>query len=98
LAGLAGKGELGLTGTRGLSRNRPGGIELGGGRKQSQIPAGMSQGGEGGRTTRPARELAQKKGVGMPIAEQIYQGLYGDQTAQIAITDLMTRRLKAEHE
>jgi glycerol-3-phosphate dehydrogenase (NAD(P)+) len=98
LAGLAGMGDLVLTCTGDLSRNRQVGIELGRGRKLPDILAGMSQVAEGVRTTRSARELARKKGVEMPIAEQIYQVLYADKPAQVAITDLMTRRLKAEYE
>jgi len=98
LAGLAGMGDLVLTCTGDLSRNRSVGIELGRGRKLSDILAGMSQVAEGVRTTRSARELAHKQGVEMPITEQIYKVIYEDKPAAEALVELMTRKLKAEYE
>jgi glycerol-3-phosphate dehydrogenase (NAD(P)+) len=98
LAGLAGMGDLVLTCTGDLSRNRSVGVELGKGRKLSDILAGMSQVAEGVRTTKSARELGHKQGVEMPITEQIYKVLYEDKPAKVALNELMTRRLKAENE
>ena len=98
LAGLAGMGDLVLTCTGDLSRNRSVGIELGRGRKLSDILAGMSQVAEGVRTTRSARDLAHKQGIEMPITEQIYKVIYEDKPAAEALVELMTRRLKAEYE
>ena len=98
LAGLAGMGDLVLTCTGDLSRNRSVGIELGRGRKLSDILAGLSQVAEGVRTTRSARDLAHKQGIEMPITEQIYKVIYEDKPAAEALVELMTRRLKAEYE
>jgi glycerol-3-phosphate dehydrogenase (NAD(P)+) len=97
LAGLAGMGDLVLTCTGDLSRNRTVGVELGRGRKLPEILAGMSQVAEGVRTTRSAHELARKLEVSMPITEQIYKVLYEDKSARQAVTDLMTRELKPEN-
>jgi glycerol-3-phosphate dehydrogenase (NAD(P)+) len=96
LAGLAGLGDLVLTCTGDLSRNRTVGLELGRGRKLQEILEGMSQVAEGVRTTRSAFELAKKVGVEMPITEQIYEVLYRDVPPSQALAMLMTRKLKAE--
>ncbi len=96
LAGLAGMGDLVLTCTGDLSRNRTVGIELGRGRKLPEILAGMTQVAEGVRTTRSAHELARKLGVEMPITDQIFKVLYEHKSPRQAVVDLMSRELKAE--
>src|SRR5262249_14126419 len=96
LAGLAGMGDLVLTCTGDLSRNRTVGMELGRGRKLAEILAGMSQVAEGVRTTRSAHELARKVGVEMPITFQIHEVLYADKSPRQAVSDLMARELKPE--
>jgi glycerol-3-phosphate dehydrogenase (NAD(P)+) len=97
MAGLAGMGDLVLTCTGGLSRNRTVGVELGRGRKLPDIIAGMhGMVAEGVLTTNAALGLARKLGVEMPITEQIYLVLHQDKPPQDAIRELMTRRLTGE--
>ena len=95
-SGLAGMGDLVLTCTGDLSRNRTVGIELGKGRKLKEILAGMNMVAEGVKTTLSAYQLAQKIGVDAPIIEQMYAILYQDKDPRVAFTDLMARDLKAE--
>jgi glycerol-3-phosphate dehydrogenase (NAD(P)+) len=97
MAGLAGLGDLVLTCTGDLSRNRTVGVELGKGGKLSDIIAGM-QGAvaEGVFTTKVAVALARKKGVEMPITEQMYAILENGKSPQQAISELMTRAAKSE--
>lgn len=95
-AGLAGMGDLVLTCTGDLSRNRSVGIELGKGRKIDEILAGMQMVAEGVKTTLSAYQLADKLGVEVPIIEQMYLLLYQDKDPRQAVTDLMSRDLKAE--
>ena len=95
-AGLAGMGDLVLTCTGDLSRNRSVGIELGRGRKIDEIVAGMTMVAEGVKTTLSAYELAEKLGVEVPIIEQMYLVLYKNKDPRQAVTDLMLRDLKAE--
>ncbi len=95
-AGLAGMGDLVLTCTGDLSRNRSVGIELGQGRKINDILSGMQMVAEGVKTTLSAFQLAQKLEVEVPIIEQMYMILYQDKDPRQAVTDLMMRDLKAE--
>ena len=96
-AGLAGLGDLVLTCTGDLSRNRSVGVELGKGRRLPDIIAGMhGTVAEGVFTTKAAVGLAQKKGVEMPITEQMYAILEGGKPPQQAIEELMTRAAKRE--
>ncbi len=95
-AGLAGMGDLVLTCTGDLSRNRTVGMELGRGRKLNDILGSMRMVAEGVKTTLSAFQLAQKLGIDMPITEQMYQILYADKSPRQAVTDLMLRVLKAE--
>ncbi len=95
-AGLAGMGDLVLTCTGDLSRNRTVGIELGRGRKLGEILGGMRMVAEGVKTTLSAYQLAQKLGVVMPITEQMYQILYQDKAPRQAVNELMQRQQKAE--
>jgi glycerol-3-phosphate dehydrogenase (NAD(P)+) len=92
LAGLAGIGDLVLTCTGSLSRNRSVGVELGKGRKLPEILAGMNgKVAEGVRSTAAALGLAARYGVEMPIAEQINLVLHQDKSPRDAIRDLMAR-------
>ena len=95
-AGLAGMGDLVLTCTGDLSRNRSVGIELGKGRKLDDILAGMAMIAEGVKTTLSAFQLARKLNVDVPIIEQMYQILYQDKDPRQAVSDLMLRDLKPE--
>ena len=96
--GLAGMGDLVLTCTGDLSRNRSVGIELGKGRKLEEILGQMKMVAEGVKTTLSAYQLSGKLGVVMPITEQMYQVLYEDKDPQQAVADLMTRALTSEDE
>jgi glycerol-3-phosphate dehydrogenase (NAD(P)+) len=95
-AGLAGMGDLVLTCTGGLSRNRSLGVRLGRGEKLAEIMTGMKTVAEGVRTAKAARNLAKKHGVEMPIVDEVYQLLYEGKDPKRAIKDLMTRELKGE--
>jgi glycerol-3-phosphate dehydrogenase (NAD(P)+) len=95
-AGLAGIGDLVLTCTGGLSRNRYVGCELGKGKPLENIIAGMQMVAEGIGTTSSAHQLAQKEKVEMPILEQVYQILYEEKDPRTALQDLMSRKLKNE--
>ncbi|PKN12317.1 MAG: glycerol-3-phosphate dehydrogenase [Deltaproteobacteria bacterium HGW-Deltaproteobacteria-4] len=95
-AGLAGMGDLVLTCTGDLSRNRSVGIELGKGRKIAAILDGMNAVAEGVRTTLSTWQLAKRLHVPMPITEQVYQILYEDKDPGRAVTELMLRELKDE--
>jgi glycerol-3-phosphate dehydrogenase (NAD(P)+) len=97
MSGLAGLGDLVLTCTGGLSRNRTVGVELGRGRKLSEILAGMhGMVAEGIFTVNAAVQLAKTHGAEMPITEQMHALLHQDRSAQEAIQALMTRTAKPE--
>jgi glycerol-3-phosphate dehydrogenase (NAD(P)+) len=97
MAGLAGLGDLVLTCTGGLSRNRSVGVELGRGRKLPEIIAGMHGAvAEGVFTTQAALGLARTRGVEMPIIEQMDAILHRHKPPAQAIQDLMTRSAKSE--
>jgi glycerol-3-phosphate dehydrogenase (NAD(P)+) len=97
MAGLAGMGDLVLTCTGGLSRNRSVGVELGKGRKLPDIIDGMhGMVAEGVLTTNAAVGLAQKMNVEMPITEQMYAILHDGKAPKDAIRELMTRPGKVE--
>lgn len=96
LAGLAGLGNLVLTCTGELSRNRMVGIELGRGRKLADILASMRMVAEGIRTTDAAVKLARKYQVDLPITEQMYRVLYQGLSPREAIRELMERSLRGE--
>lgn len=98
LAGLGGMGDLVLTCTGDLSRNRTVGIELGKGRKLDEILAGMTQVAEGVRTTKAAHDLAEREKCEMPITDAMYRILYENQSPRDAVVDLMTRRIRAERD
>jgi len=97
MAGLAGLGDLVLTCTGGLSRNRSVGVELGRGRKLAEIIAGMhGMVAEGVFTTHAAVELARARGVEMPITAQMDAILHQGKSPREAIHELMTRSGKSE--
>lgn len=96
LAGLAGLGDLVLTCTGDLSRNRQVGIELGKGRKLEEIVASMKMIAEGVHTTKAAYDLAMREGIEMPITQQMYAVLELGKPPREAIRELMERTLKAE--
>lgn len=96
LAGLAGMGDLVLTCTGGLSRNRMVGVELGKGRKLKEILQSMNQVAEGVLTTQAVVALAQKQGIEMPITTQVHRVLQDLVSPQEAIRELMDRSLKNE--
>jgi glycerol-3-phosphate dehydrogenase (NAD(P)+) len=97
MAGLAGLGDLVLTCTGGLSRNRSVGVEFGRGRNLPEIVAGMhGMVAEGIFTTTAAVGLAQARGVEMPITEQMHAILHEGKSPREAIHELMTRSGKSE--
>ena len=96
LAGLAGLGDLVLTCTGELSRNRTVGIELAHGRKLDEIVNSMKMVAEGIKTTNAAVDLTSRYGVELPICEQMYQMLHFGIPPREAIQRLMERSLKGE--
>jgi glycerol-3-phosphate dehydrogenase (NAD(P)+) len=96
LSGLAGMGDLILTCTGELSRNRHVGVELGRGRTIDEILAGMTMVAEGVQTSRAAFALAAKHGIEMPIVEQVHAVLFEGATARDALETLMLREPKPE--
>jgi glycerol-3-phosphate dehydrogenase (NAD(P)+) len=97
LAGLSGVGDLVLTCTGSLSRNRMVGVELGRGRRLPEILAALDgKVAEGVRTTRAALGLARKLGVEMPITEQMALILDHGKSPREAIRDLMQRPARSE--
>ncbi len=95
-SGLGGLGDLVLTCTGDLSRNRTVGLKLGQGKNLSTILSEMNMVAEGVMTTRSAWNLAGKMEVEMPILEQVYQVLYKDKPCNEAVIDLLSRSLKQE--
>ncbi len=98
LAGLSGLGDLVLTCTGHLSRNRHVGIELARGRSLQEILAGMKMIAEGVRTTGAALALGARYGVELPIATQMSEVLEGRVDVRSALETLMLRRQRAEAE
>jgi glycerol-3-phosphate dehydrogenase (NAD(P)+) len=96
LAGLAGLGDLVLTCTGGLSRNRRVGERLGSGRSLDEALHETDMVAEGVRTTLAACALAERAGVEMPIASQMRAVLYGGKPPREALDELMLRTLKRE--
>lgn len=96
MAGLAGMGDLVLTCTGNLSRNRRVGLALGQGRTLEDILAELGEVAEGVGTARSARELGLRAGVELPITEQVYAMLHEGQPAARALTELMGRSRKQE--
>lgn len=98
LAGLGGMGDLVLTCTGDLSRNRKVGLELGKGRHIKDILASMSQVAEGVRTSKSAYELAKREDVDMPLVDMVYRILYEDVPALEGVVALMGRRSRPERD
>jgi glycerol-3-phosphate dehydrogenase (NAD(P)+) len=96
LAGLAGLGDLVLTCTGGLSRNRSVGVELGRGRSLADIVASTHTVAEGVKTTGATVKLAEKHSIEMPITTQVHRILENEISPQKAIGELMERSLKGE--
>ena len=96
LSGLAGLGDLVLTCTGELSRNRSVGMELAKGRKLAEIVSSMAMIAEGVETTSAAVELARKFNVDLPITQQMESILKGLRSPREAIRELMERTLKNE--
>ena len=96
LAGLAGVGDLILTSTGVLSRNRSVGIELGKGRELGEILGATRMVAEGVGSAAATLELAHRAGIEMPITEQVHAVLTAGRVTRDAIRDLMERRLKQE--
>ncbi|MCB9556814.1 MAG: NAD(P)-dependent glycerol-3-phosphate dehydrogenase [Deltaproteobacteria bacterium] len=98
LAGLAGLGDLVLTCTGVMSRNRSVGLKLGEGQTLEQIQGAMSSVAEGIRSAKSCRGLARRLGVEMPIIDAIYSVLYDGVDARDATQQLMQRQLRHELE
>ena len=96
LMGLAGLGDLVLTCTGSLSRNRFVGHELGKGRSLEEISTGMHEIAEGVKTTLAVKQLADRLGVEMPITNEVHAVLYEQKSVLDATHELMTRPLKDE--
>jgi len=96
MAGLAGLGDLVLTCTGELSRNRHVGVELGRGRRLEEILGGMREVAEGVKTTRSIFELGRRLEIEMPITASIHALLYEDKPALDAANELMGRPLRRE--
>jgi len=96
LMGLAGLGDLVLTCTGSQSRNRFVGRELGKGRTLDAITAGLNEVAEGVKTTRAVKRLAERRGVDMPITNEVHAVLYEGKLASAAAAELMTRPLREE--
>jgi glycerol-3-phosphate dehydrogenase (NAD(P)+) len=96
LSGLAGMGDLVLTCTGELSRNRKVGMELGKGRSLDEILKEMKQVAEGVKTAKSAKDLSEKMSVELPICEQVYRIAYEGKSAKAAVAELMKRTPKSE--
>lgn len=97
-AGLAGLGDLVLTCTGALSRNRALGVAIGQGQSLEEALAGKDTVAEGVLNTQSARALAQRAGVEMPIVEATHRILFDGQSPREAIAELMVRELRAERD
>jgi glycerol-3-phosphate dehydrogenase (NAD(P)+) len=97
-AGLAGIGDLVLTCTGALSRNRAVGLEVGRGATLDEALAGKETVAEGVATARGARALAQREGVEMPIVETVHRVLFESYPARKSVIELMSRGLRAERD
>jgi glycerol-3-phosphate dehydrogenase (NAD(P)+) len=98
LAGLSGMGDLVLTCTGQLSRNRHVGMQLARGRPLDEILAGMKMVAEGVRTTAAAVALGARHGAELPITAQMAEVLAGRKAPRDGLEELMLRRQRPEHE
>jgi glycerol-3-phosphate dehydrogenase (NAD(P)+) len=97
-AGLAGMGDLVLTCTGALSRNRAVGIEVGKGRTLDEVLDGKETVAEGVLNTQSAHALSARQGIEMPIVDAVHRILFERRPAREAIADLMVRELRAEQD
>lgn len=97
-SGLAGLGDLVLTCTGGLSRNRRTGLQLAAGKSLQQIQRETSMVAEGIRNSLSLTRLARRENIEMPITEQMMAVMYESKPPSLALEELMTRALKAEAE
>ena len=95
-AGLAGMGDLVLTCTGALSRNRGVGVALGRGKRLDEILDETKFVAEGVKTSKSAKELSERHSIEMPITTEMYRVLYENESPKVAIQRLMSRTLKAE--
>jgi glycerol-3-phosphate dehydrogenase (NAD(P)+) len=95
-SGLSGLGDLVLTCTGDLSRNRTVGLKLGEGKTLAQVKSEMSMVAEGIKTTQSVYDLAQEMNIEMPILEQVYNIIYKGKNCSTAVKDLLSRELKVE--
>ncbi len=95
-SGLSGMGDLILTSTGDLSRNRKVGLQLGQGRKLEKILNNMKMVAEGVKTTLSGYNLAQRDNIDMPILEQVYKILYEEKDCDRAVKDLLSRQMRTE--
>jgi glycerol-3-phosphate dehydrogenase (NAD(P)+) len=98
LSGLAGLGDLVLTCSAELSRNRTVGFELGRGGALAEVLAGLGHVAEGVTTAQSAYYLAERLGVDLPITSEVYAVLYAGKPVAQAVRDLLARPLKKERE
>ncbi|MEK7240308.1 MAG: NAD(P)H-dependent glycerol-3-phosphate dehydrogenase [Gemmatimonadota bacterium] len=97
-AGLAGIGDLVLTCTGALSRNRQVGLEIGKGATLAEVLAGRETVAEGVVTTESTKALAESRGVEMPIVTAVHRVLFERQPARWALVELMGRDLRGERD
>jgi glycerol-3-phosphate dehydrogenase len=97
MSGLAGVGDLLLTCSSELSRNFTVGMRLAKGETLEQITASTVAVAEGVATAKSLHDLAEKHGIDMPICEEVYQVLYHQKPAKVALRDLEDRPLSKEH-
>jgi glycerol-3-phosphate dehydrogenase (NAD(P)+) len=97
-SGLAGMGDLVLTCTGAMSRNRRTGVELAKGRSVGEIATELGSTAEGVRNAASIAALAHRRGVEMPITEQMVAVMHHGKAPRIAVDELMGRGLKAEAE
>jgi len=96
--GLSRIGDLVLTCTGDLSRNRRVGLELGRGKKVEEVLGALTQVAEGVRTTRSVYELSRRIGVEMPITNEAFAVLYEEKDCRLTLHDLTNRQLRSESE
>ncbi len=96
--GLSGLGDLVLTCTGDLSRNRTVGMRIGKGERIADILAGMRMVAEGVMTANAAVDLSRRTGVAMPISEQVHHILSGNKDVRTAVTELLSRALRRERD
>lgn len=98
IAGLSGMGDLVLTCTGDLSRNRRVGMELGNGKSLQEILAGMTMVAEGVKTALSTHHLAAREGIEMPITAEVYRVLYEGKAPAAAVESLLRREPRSERD